>query len=315
MRKHMGMILLAALVLAAALTYTVTYTVASTDVTLVTTFGRVELDQVFDGSQPGQAGLKFKWPWPIQHLVRYDGRVFEFEDPLGQLSTNDQQAITVNMFCQWRIVDQVTFNRTIKTIDDAREDIRSKLRSIKGYVVAQHRLADFVNTDPQQMKLEAIEQEVTRQLRKQVVRPYGVEIVMVGIRSLGLKDSTAKVVIEAMMEEQRTKASDYEAAGRSTAQTIRSRALSASNQILDFARRKADDIRTQGEHAAAERYRRYDDDPEFAMFLRSLESLRKELASQTVILLDGSKIPAVKFFQEGPSLPSGPPAGQDKPRR
>ena len=42
------------------------------------------------------------------------------------------------------------------------------------------------------------------------------------------------------------------------------------------------------------------------MFLRSLESLRKELQSKAVILLDGSQIPAVRWFRDGPSLPETP---------
>jgi hypothetical protein len=41
--------------------------------------------------------------------------------------------------------------------------------------------------------------------------------------------------------------------------------------------------------------------------LRSLEGLKKELQGRSVFLLDGSEIPAVKFFREGPKLPTQAP--------
>jgi regulator of protease activity HflC (stomatin/prohibitin superfamily) len=80
------------------------------------------------------------------------------------------------------------------------------------------------------------------------------------------------------------------------------RAKAAGNQILEFANRKAAEIRTEGDRAAAGYYREFAKDERFSMFLRSLESLKKELESKSVILLDGSLLPAVGFFQQGPSL-------------
>ena len=153
------------------------------------------------------------------------------------------------------------------------------------------------------MKIPQIEEEIGDGLRDVMDETYGVHIVMVGIKALGLPESVTETVIEVMKEDRQEEIEMYDADGKAMAEAIRSRAHSDSETILAFARFTAENIRTEGYSQAAQRYEQYGQDPEFAMFLRSLESLRRELASQTVILLDGSKIEAVKFFQKGPAVP------------
>ena len=70
MKKHLGMFVLALLVAAVLLTGTVGYKVDITEYALVKTFGKTT--SAVDGRT--EAGLKFKWPWPIQKLVRYDAQ-------------------------------------------------------------------------------------------------------------------------------------------------------------------------------------------------------------------------------------------------
>ena len=63
--------------------------------------------------------------------------------------------------------------------------------------------------------------------------------------------------------------------------------------------------------AAAEEYRKFAANEQLAMFLRSLESLKKELESKTVMLLDGSEGTPVRMFRDGPTLtrlPTSQPA-------
>ena len=82
MKKHMGLIAIALIIVAALLACTVFYRVDELkDVALVKTFGKVT--RVLRGSE--HAGLHFKWPWPIQSLVRYDSRTRIFEDVSTEL--------------------------------------------------------------------------------------------------------------------------------------------------------------------------------------------------------------------------------------
>ena len=87
----------------------------------------------------------------------------------------------------------------------------------------------------------------------------------------------------------------------------------AQKQILAFAERKAGEIRAQGDRAAAKYYEQFEQDPQLAAFLRSLESLKKELQGRSIFLMDGSVIPAVRYFRERPSLPTTRPAARTSP--
>jgi modulator of FtsH protease HflC len=315
MSKHLGVIALGILVVGSLLTYTITYQVDELrDIVLIERFGKVT--RSLHGKD--DAGLHVKWPWPVEKVIRYDSRAQIFEDVASEVSTVDKQNVLVTTFCVWRVAEPAKYHTVYRTDDSIekaeriRDALRRTLASEESHVVGRHEMAEFVNTDPGRMQLEQIEQEILGPLRKTALRDYGVEIVRVGIKSLALPEKVTEAVIAAMKEERQRDVKRYESGGEAEAKAIEERAKSARDQILAFADRKAKAIRTEGDRAAAKYYERFREDPQFSMFLRSLESLRKELADKAVILLDGSELPAVKWLREGPSLPEPPASGQTR---
>jgi len=310
MKKNIGMFLLAALVVAALLLSTIAFTVDELkDIVVVKTFGRVT--SVYEGAK--DAGLKFKWPWPIQRLLRYDARTFTLEDPpYAELQTRDQQNILITMYCTWRIKDPEKFHRTIVTEAKATKNIRDRLSAHKNNVLGRYTLDSLVNTDPAKMKIAQIEQEVLEPLRQEMSDQYGVEIRSVGMKALGLPQVVSNAVIEMQKTEREEFVQQYKAAGEALATAIRARADRASKQILAFAAGKAMKIRAEGDSAAAKYYRKYAANERLGMFLRTLESLRA-LKDNTQIVLDGTQLPGADYFRDGPSLPKLPstmPTGQ-----
>ena len=94
MKRHLGIVVLAFLVVLVLLIYTVAYKVDFTEYALIKTFGRTT--RVVDGRT--EAGLKFKWFWPIQRLVRYDAHTLLFEDTASEVPTRDKQNMLVTMY-------------------------------------------------------------------------------------------------------------------------------------------------------------------------------------------------------------------------
>jgi len=304
MKKHIGILTLAALVVGSLAMYTFAFQVdEQQDIVLVETFG--EVTRTIVGRD--DPGLKFKWPYPVQKVVRYDARGDVFEDTGGQIETRDKQTVIVTAFCTWRIADPVLFHQAVRA-DDPDEKmilvegrIRNIVRDAKGSVIGEHEMADFVNTDPTRMKLKQMEDEILTRASGKALTVYGVEIVHVGIKSLALPEVVTEEVINANKAERQRDVSRYEHEGDAVATAIKQRAQSDSDQIIGFANRKAKEIRSQGDREAAEVYSKYTD-PEFANFLRSLEALRKELASRTIFILDGSGLPHIKWFKDGPGI-------------
>ena len=104
MKRHMGIVILVLLALATLLTLTVTYVVDETrDIVLITTFGKVT--KVVDGRVEGGPGLHWKWPYPIQSVVRLDSREHPLSTSTRQLQIGQKINITATLFCLWRIED------------------------------------------------------------------------------------------------------------------------------------------------------------------------------------------------------------------
>jgi len=310
MKKHLGLITLASLVVVLLLVYTVAFQVDQLkDIVLVKTFGRVTA--VYRGDQ--DPGLHFKWPWPIQRVVRYDARTHIIEDPFQEITTKDGLMVLVSMYCTWRIEDPEKFQRAVKTVEAATERLRSQLSSDKSIVIGQHAMGDLVNADPSKMLLKEIEGDVIAPLKRKASADYGVEVRMVGVKLIGLPTTITTAVIEAQKADRKKEADRFREAGNAEALAIRERAKMARKQILAFAGRKAKDIRTEGDRAAAKVYTKFAKHERLSMYLRFLESLRKNLRENTVMVLDGSAIEAIRWFRDGPSLPEARAPGSAAP--
>ncbi len=300
MKEHRWTFFLVIVVVALLLVYSVAYTVDFKQIAIVKTFGRAD-PPIYGATD---AGLHWKWPWPIQSLVRYDSRTFVFEDTYEQVNTQDKQNLLVTVFCGWRVAQPELFLRNIRTVAEAEDRLRNVVRSTKSAVVGRHALADFVNTDPGKMRISDIEGEILKAVADSASRDYGVEVVALGIKSLGLpKDVTAKV-IENMKEERNREANLYRGRGEAIANEILSRAKTARDAVHEFALAKAQSIKAEGDRAAAEYYKEFKRNEQFAMFLRDLEFLQETFKTNTVFLLDPSVHHAIGFFKDGPSLPA-----------
>ncbi len=296
MSKHPVAIILAVLVVGLLLATTVTYIIPTTAKGFVKTFGAA--GEPIDGRQ--QAGLKVKWPYPVQRLVRYEGRIFTQESPLMQFETADKKIMQATLYCAWRIDDVIRFNRTVVTEDSARARIGDLFNdSLK--ILGNHDMAEYINTDPAAMRLATIESEVQDFIAEQAREQYGIEVVMVGLKSLGLPENVSKQVINAMKQERQKFITRYRAAGEAQAETIRERAKSAREKILAFAERRAAEIRSEGDRWAAKQLKKFRKNEPLAMYLLWLRSLRKILSENTEIILDASTLEPIEGFLEAPT--------------
>lgn len=302
MKRHMGIVILVLLTLATLLLLTVAYVVDETrDLVLITTFGRVT--RVVDGRAPGGAGLHWKWPYPIQKVVRLDLREHPLSTSTRQLQIGQKINITATMFCLWRIADPERLYRAIKDTRDLDGRLRGLLESEMANVLGNVDMDRLVNTDPRKMDLARIDAEILGRVRRRANEDYGVDLSPVGgLKFLGLPQSVSKVVIENMNAEREEEITRYQADGQAVADAIKGRAAAARDKILAFAQRKAGEIRAQGEAKAAEAYQQFREDPEFAMFLRSLETLRAGLKQRTVLILDAETMPILRWLRQKPSL-------------
>src|SRR5437762_9495658 len=96
------------------------FTVEATEYIYVTRFGAHAA--TYDGAT--EAGLKIKWPWPVDSVQRLDRRLHIFDLAGAELLTHDPEGqtidktLTISAYVCWRIADNVgvdTFLRTVAT--------------------------------------------------------------------------------------------------------------------------------------------------------------------------------------------------------
>ena len=300
MKRHIGIIVLAFLVVIVLLLGTVAYVVDETkDVVLITRFGAI--DRTIWGKE--DPGLHFKWPWPIERVVRFDSRNNTLTSPYRQFTIGQSLNVMATAYCTWRIEDAETFYRAKRDRTAGVEKaLESLLSSEMTNVLGEYHMAQLVNTDPKKMELGTIAEKIRQRVQAQASRDYGVTLTDLGIEQLGLPKQVSGAVINAMKAEREKEANRYRAEGKATAEAIIGRANAAKQTILAFADRKAGDIRTQGEAEAAKAYTHFEKDPEFAMFLRSLETLRASLNKNAVFVLDADTMPILEWLRTKPTL-------------
>ncbi len=290
--RNLPTLLAAALVVLILAFYMCTFQVRFTEVAIKKTFGQPSADQIH------QPGLKFKWPWPIQSVVKFDKRVRVLVDRTEETLTADSKNVIITTTTLWTIEDPYLFHGRFERDEDGERQLRSDIRSQKKAVVGQYRFANFVSTDPADRKLQEIEEKMLEPIRDVWLSEYGVEVRYFGISKLTLPESVTKAIFDSMKKFEDNKAANYEAEGQAQSAEIIAGARAKQERIMALAIRKADEIRNDGQKRVSEIYQQFQEFPELRIFLDKLDTLEVALRYNTTIILDASFQPIDLFKDE-----------------
>lgn len=284
--------ILAIIFVAAMALYTMTYTVRFTEVAVLTTFGRAGEEGI-----KRDPGLYFKAPYPVQNVTTYDQRVRFVQTRSETQTTADARQLTVEGFATWRVKDPLRFFQRFSNAGERAEDhfrkaegtIRDSLRSAMG-VTSRFRMDELFSPKEEGSKLPNLENDILGALQQaraegQTLADLGVEVVSVGVHRIVLPEDTTQKTMDAMIENRRRLVREIESQGESRAQAIRSKAQSDAQRIEAFAKRRADEIRAQGDIEARQFYEQMNASPELAVFLRNIDFVRTTLSRRTTLVL------------------------------
>ncbi|MSU58626.1 MAG: hypothetical protein EXS35_10690 [Pedosphaera sp.] len=263
------------------------FQVRKSEIAVVTRFGATSREQ----SEPGPY---FRLPWPIENVYKLDQRIQNFEDKLHEPQTADNNIILINVYVGWRITDAKTFfprfaGGSISVAERTLEDIVSQA---KNAVVGKHVLGDFANADEKQLKFDAIEGEIKALAQAQLAtNNYGIRIEYLGIKRLGLPESVTQTVFDQMTGERGRLASGFENEGIAAAAKIKSAADRKAAEMLSAADGEARRIRGQGEAVAADILPVFQQNPELATFLLSLDAIEISLKERSTLVFDSRTVP------------------------
>ncbi len=272
------------------LLYMVTFQVRFSEVAVVRTFG--EIKRVVEAP-----GLYWKWPWPIQKIDTYDHRIQTVSTTGEETPTRDGKNVIVTTTVCWRIADPYRFSVRCRNMEEAENLIKIRVRNDQKTVIGNYDFANFVSTDPAELKYDAIETAIASEIEGIAQELYGVKIERVAIEALALPQRITETVIQAMKKEREAVAQRYTSEGESQAKQIKDTAESIAGTIKTFAQRKAAQIVAEGQRRAVEQNKVFRQDEELATFLLQMENIPRILGNRATVVLDQPLI--VEPLREG----------------
>ncbi len=272
------------------------FQVRQTEVVIVTTLGRYtrSLDQ---------PGLYFRLPWPIQNVHRYDNRIRNLEKKYEQTTTADGRLIVIDVFLGWRVKDPRQFLELFgDNLAEAERNLEIQLRTAKNNTVGNHPLADFISVDPQSLRFDQIEAEMLQEIRRATAN-FGVEIVLLGIKQIGLPESITTKVFDRMKAERERLVKQFQGEGERESIRIRSEADRRREEILAEAEGQARKILGEAEASAAALLKTFEQDPQLAVYLLKLDALEQSLKERATLVLD-PRTPPFDLLQNSATQPA-----------
>jgi modulator of FtsH protease HflC len=266
-----------------------TFQVRTTEVAVVTTFGKP--------TRPiTEPNLYFKWPWPVQKVWTFDRRVQNFEDRLTEGMTSDSFSLLTSVYVGWKVSDPTAFFPRFAGGADpiaAAETLLDQwVGNAKTATVGKHPLSDFISTSDNGAAFLAIENEIMAAIQSKLqTNNLGLQVEFLGIKRLQLPESVSQSVFDRMTSERKVLADRFQYEGEAEAQRIRSDAERKAAELLANAEAQATQIKGKGEAEAAKSLAVFQQNPGLASFIFRLNALEGSLKERSVLIFDQNTPP------------------------
>ena len=257
-----------------------------------------------------EPGLYFKSP--IHTTITLDKRLLVYNPIPKEYLTQDKKNVVVDNFVCWKVIDPLDFYVTVNTVPQAEMRLDDMLYSEVSAALGKYDLSSLVSSQPGEMKVDEILQQVTENCRKRAEKDYSIKIANVKLKQLILPQQNKQSVFDRMRAERQRIAKQYRAEGEEEATKIRAATDEETKTILSEAYRTAEITKGEGDAKAIKIYGdAYGKDIHFYRLLRTLQAYQKFLNEKTtVVLSSGSEL--FKLLTDGQVSGNSRTAGLEK---
>jgi membrane protease subunit HflC len=273
------------------------------------------------GETISEPGLHFKVPF-IQEVRRFDKRLLSWDGDPNQIPTRGEQFISVDTTARWRIIDPLTFLKSVQnergatlrlndildsvvrdhiSAADLVEIVRSKDWEISEEDLARAAAVSEGDTEILTKRIASGRQELVESIleKASVQMPdYGIELVDIRIKRIDYVEAVQQRVFERMIAERQRIAEQFRSEGQGRAAEIDGNTQRQLAQITSEAQRQAELVRGEADAEATKIYNEaFGADPEFFSFFRSLESYSRSIGDKTTLFL-GPESDYVRYLRD-----------------
>ena len=225
-------------------------------------------------------GLHWKWP-VVQNIHKFPKRILTISDRPERVFTAENEALEVDFFVKWRIVDPVRFYTSTGGSQIVGDSRLSEI--IKNAVVTEfgkRTVTEAISIGRAELMRDMLETAAG------TAEDLGVELIDFRVKQVEFMDDVRNSVYLQMAAERKRIAAERRAEGRANENEKKADADRQVTIILADAYRDSQKIRGQGDARAAETYANaYNKDPEFYSFYRSIDAYRKSMGKEGDLLV------------------------------
>lgn len=274
------------------------YIVSEMNQVIITQFGEPI------GGTISNPGLHVKVPL-IQKANFFEKRWLEWNGDANQIPTKDKKFIWIDTYARWRISDPLVFFQRVRDERGAQSRLDDIVDGETRNAIANFDLIEIVRSSNREFemteeiaildiasvipKIETGRDKIAQVILEkssEITPEFGVELKDVRIKRVNYVDEVQKKVFERMIAERQRIASKYRSEGDGKSAEIRGQKERELKKIQSEAYRKAQEIKGKADAEATRIYAiAYNLDPEFYSFMKTLETYRVTVDSNTMLLL------------------------------
>jgi len=239
---------------------------------------KLQLGEVVEANY--EPGLHWKLP-VVQNVRKFPKRILTISDRPERVFTAENEALEVDFFVKWRIVDTVRFYTSTGGAAIVANDRLSEI--VKNAVVSEfgkRTVTEAISVGRAELMRDMLETAAG------TAEDLGVELIDFRVKQVEFMEDVRNSVYQQMAAERKRIAAQRRAEGRAQENQKRAAADREVTVILADAYRDGQLIRGEGDAKAAEIYASaYTRDPEFYSFYRSMDAYRKSMGKQGDLLV------------------------------
>lgn len=231
-----------------------------------------------------EPGLSYKIPF-IQSVTTLPKYQMTYDVSEAEINTRDKKRMLIDNYAIWKIEDPKKMIANARTLEGAEARMEEFIYSVVRSELGRLDYDQIINDE--NSSRGSINDSVTEKVNELLsFDNYGIVVTDVRIKRTDLPKENEQSVFTRMISERESKAQEYLSMGDAEKNKITAETDREVQEMLAKAQADAETIRAEGEAEAAKIYNKsFSKDPSFYSMFRTLESYKKTINGETVIVL------------------------------
>jgi modulator of FtsH protease HflC len=253
------------------------YVVKENEYRVVRQFGEI----VRIDSDPG---VKFKVPF-LQSVTMLPKNQMAYNVSEAEITTKDKKRMIIDNYAVWRITDPKKMINNARNIVNAEARMEEYIYSVVRSELGQLDYTSIVNDEDSSRG--NLNDKVTDRVNELLESGnFGIAVTDVRMKRIDLPPENEQSIYTRMISERESTAQTYLSEGDAEKRRIEAETDREVQELLAGAKKEAEVIRAEGEAEAARIYNTsFSKDPDFYELYRTLESYKKTIGDETMIVI------------------------------